>query len=110
MNEERDPTKAVDYILKHAPAFAKAKAARVYIEEYRKSKKALLMADSKAKTAVEREQNAYSNPEYIELLDGLKTAIEAEELIKWRMRAAELEVEVWRTQSANNRLMDKSTQ
>ena len=48
-----DPHKAVDYILSNAGRYAKAKAERVYLEEFRKSKKALLMAQSDAKTAVE---------------------------------------------------------
>ena len=30
-----NPNKAVDFILEHAPEYAKAKAERVYIEEYR---------------------------------------------------------------------------
>ena len=41
MSEERDPHKAVDYILKHAALFAKAKAERTYIEQYRKSLKGI---------------------------------------------------------------------
>ena len=43
---ERDPHKAVDYILKHASLFAKAKAERTYIEHYRKSLKGILMKRS----------------------------------------------------------------
>ena len=35
----RDPHAAVDYILKHAEKFADARAQRVYLEEFRKSKK-----------------------------------------------------------------------
>jgi hypothetical protein len=37
-----DPHAAVDYIIKHAGTFAKAKSQRVYLEEFRKSKKAML--------------------------------------------------------------------
>ena len=36
-----DPNDAVNYILKHAPTYAKAKAERIYLEEFRKSKKAI---------------------------------------------------------------------
>lgn len=43
-----DPHKAVDYIIKNAGKFAQAKANRVYLEEFRKSKKALLMGDNPA--------------------------------------------------------------
>ena len=106
---DTDPNAAVDYILKNAPKFAKAKAARVYLEEFRKSKKALLMSESTAEAANAREQYAYAHPEYIALLAGLKDAVEIEERLRWDMVAAQARVEIWRTESANNRLQDRAT-
>lgn len=104
----RDPDKAVTYIIANSAKFARAKAERSYIEEFRKSKKALLMAQSPAKSAVEREQYAYSHAEYQELLAGLKAAIEIEEEIKWKLTAAQLRVDVWRTREASNRNQDRA--
>lgn len=103
-----DPHEAVDFIIANGKKYAQAKSNRVYIEEFRKSKKALLMNKSPAEAFNAREQYAYSNPEYIELLDGLKSAVEIEEKLKWLMRAAELRVEVWRTQEATNRNQDRN--
>jgi hypothetical protein len=103
-----DPHKAVDYIIKNAPKFAEAKANRVYLEEFRKSKKALLMAQSIEKAANAREQDAYAHPEYLALLEGLKAAIEVEEKLKWDMVAAQARVEIWRTEQANNRNQDRT--
>lgn len=109
MTEElREPNKAVDYILTNAPKHAAAKANRVYLEEFRKSKKAMLMNASTEKSAVAREQFAYSHAEYIALLEGLKAAIEIEETLRWVMVAAQARVEIWRTQSANNRNQDRT--
>jgi hypothetical protein len=108
MSKEIDPGEAVEFIYKHAPAFAQAKAERVYLEEFRKSKKAILMAESGAKTAAEREQFAYAHPEYQTLLDGLRVAVEREEDMRWRLVAAQARVEIWRTESANNRRMDRA--
>ena len=102
-----DPNKAVDYIRDNAGRFADAKADRVYLEEFRKSKKALLMAQSDASSAVSREQYAYSHSEYLALLDGLKAAVQIEETVRWEMIAAQARVEVWRTQEASNRNQDK---
>jgi hypothetical protein len=102
-----DPHVAVDYILKHAGQFAKAKAQRVYIEEYRKSKKALLMAECTDKAANAREQYAYAHADYIALLEGLKQAVEVEEKLRWDLVAAQARVEIWRTEQANNRNQDK---
>lgn len=110
MSEERDPHKAVDYILKHAALFAKAKAERTYIEQYRKSLKSLLMKRSGETMIGAQEREAYAHSEMIALLDGLKAAVEIEEKLKWDITAAELRVEIWRTEQANNRAEGKATQ
>lgn len=106
--------KALEFIRKNAQNLAQAKADRVYLEQFRKSKKALLFADAppvvneKHATIADRENYAYSHPEYLEVLDGLKAAIEREEHLRWMMTAAELKVDVWRTQQANARTVDAS--
>jgi hypothetical protein len=109
MDDMRDPNKAVDYIIANAGKFAQAKAQRVYLEEFRKSKKAILMAQSTAKSAVEREQYAYAHEDYLALLGGLKAAVEVEEKLRWDLVGAQARVEIWRTQSANNRAQDRAT-
>lgn len=103
-----DPHKAVDYILANAGKYAKAKSERVHLEEFRKSKKALLMAQCPERAANAREQYAYGHPEYIALLDGLKAAVEVEEQLRWAQIAAQLRVEIWRSQEASNRAQDRS--
>jgi len=105
----REPDRAVDFIIANAGKFAAAKAQRVYLEEFRKSKKALLMAQSPAKSAVEREQYAYGHEDYLGLLGGLKAAVEVEEELKWRLEAARIRVEVWRTKEASNRNQERAT-
>jgi hypothetical protein len=107
--EERDPHKAVDYILKHASLFAKAKAERTYIEHYRKSLKGILMKRSMETAIGAQEREAYAHPEMIQLLEGLKAATEVEERLKWDITAATLRVEIWRTEQANNRAEGKAT-
>jgi len=104
-----DPNQAIEFIYRQAPSYAKAKSERVYLEEFRKTKKALLMGQSGAKTAAEREQYAYAHDEYQALLDGLRAAIETEEALRWQLVAAQAKVEIWRTESANNRRMDRAT-
>ena len=111
--EEINPNAAVDFLLKNAGLLGKAKSERVYLEEFRKSKKALLMQEAffaGVDTMSGQERDAYARQEYRDLLDGLKAAVELEETLKWKMTAAQLRVEIWRTTQANNRLIDKSTQ
>lgn len=107
------PHAAVDYILKNREAYAQAKAKRIYLEEFRKSKKALLMKDALTRgieAANAQEREAYSHPEYINLLEGLMFAIEQEETIKWGMEAAQMRIAVWRTEQASERMLGKATE
>lgn len=105
-----DANDAVSFIYKNAPLFAKAKSDRVYLEEFRKTKKSLLMLASGESTAVMREADAYAHAEYQELLAGLRVAVEQEEALRWQLTAAQARIEIYRTQSANNRNMDRAAQ
>ena len=87
-------------------AYASSKANADYLREFRKSKKAILMVEAEQKglkTGQERESYAYSHPEYIALLEGLRAATEESEDLRWRMRIAEERVGIWRTKQANGR-------
>lgn len=108
-NEQRDPHLAVDYIIVNAKRFARAKSERVYLEEYRKSLKALLMKRSLEDTIGAQEREAYAHDEYRALLEGLRTAVEVEEKLRWDLIAAQARVEIWRTEQANNRAEGRAT-
>jgi hypothetical protein len=106
-----NPEEAAQTIREKAPRYGEAKAQRVYLEEFRKSKKALLMKDAlvlgyEAANAQERE--AYADPEYQTLLKGLAAAIEKEETFRWELEAARLDIEIWRTRQATERLQVRS--
>ena len=109
MSTERDQHKAVDYIIANAKKFANAKAERVYLEEYRKSLKAILMKQSMEAAIGAQEREAYVHDDYVELLKGLKEAVEVEEKLRWDLIAAQARVEIWRTEQANNRAEFKAT-
>jgi hypothetical protein len=107
---EIDIFRVLDFIRDHASKYAKAKADRVHLEEFRKSKKALLMRDAELaghKSAVAQEREAYAHPDYIALLDGLKAAVEQEESLRWLIVAAQAKFEAWRTIEANRRIEAK---
>lgn len=107
------PEEAAQIIREKAPAYGEAKAQRVYLEEYRKTKRAMLMKDA-LKMGVEaanaQEREAYADPSYHQLLKGLAVAIEAEETLKWEMESARLEIEIWRSREATNRTQDRAHQ
>jgi len=105
----RDPHKAVDYILANKKRAAQAKSDRAYLEEFRKSKKALLMKASGEATIGAQEREAYAHPEYLELIAGIREAMKIEEEMRWDMIGAQMRVEIWRTEQANYRAEGKIT-
>ena len=109
---QKDINDAVDYLYTHGRKYAEAKAHRVYLEEYRKSQKAMLMkaalSDGRAKSAVVAEIEAYADSAYIEVLKGLEVAVEAEETYRWGLVSAQARIDVWRSQEASNRAFDKA--
>lgn len=103
--------KALDFMRDHASAYAKAKSERIYLEEFRKTKKALLMRDAEARghtTSASQEREAYSNPEYVELLQGLKAAVEEEERLRWLLIACQAKIEAWRSIESSRRIEAKA--
>lgn len=105
---EIDPSKAIAYIVTNSGDYAKAKAERVYIENFLRSKKSILMSEAKSSTISGAEAEAYAHPEYIELIQGLKEAVAKEEELKWKLIAAQARIEVWRTTEASNRTIDRA--
>lgn len=86
--------------------YAKAYAERNYLEEYKKSKLALLMKQAELdghKTAAAQEREARADAEYIALLNNLRTATEISERTRWQLEVSKLGVAVWQTQNANER-------
>ena len=104
-----NPDKALNYIIEQAPKYAKAKANRKHLEEYRKTLKARLYQECTQGTIADKESYAYAHADYEKLLLGIKAAVEIEEELLWRMRAAEHKVECWRTEQANNRYIQGVT-
>jgi hypothetical protein len=109
-SSEKSALKARDWIYTHGKDYAAAKANRSYLELFLKSKLALLMKDSKETTSAAKETDAKAHPDYIALLYGIKEAIELEETIKWELESAKQTIEIYRTESANNRGLDRAVQ
>lgn len=111
MDKRIDPELSAGQIRELAPAYGEAKAQRTYLEEFKRSKRAMLMKDCMAmgvEAANAQEREALADPEYIALLQGLAAAIEKEETLKWELEAARLEIEIWRTRQATERMTVKS--
>jgi hypothetical protein len=103
-----DPQTSLQAMHETGPKLAQARAERTWLDEYRKSLKALLMAKSPQSSAAMQERDAYAHPEYVAHLKALREAVEAEEQLRWRMVTAQTAVEIWRSQEASNRSMDRA--
>ncbi len=93
------------------PLAASAKAKRVYLEEFKRTLLALLMKDAEikgCKVVSAQDRDAYADDRYVDHLKGYKVAVEEDELMKFEVKRLELEIEVWRTQQANERLERKA--
>ena len=101
--EDIDIFHTLEYIKNTAQKYAKAKAERMYVEEYRKTLKAKIMSEDKSQPVNAQERNAYSHPSYEQHLLAIKEAVEIEEELRWKLIAAQAMVEVWRSLSANQR-------
>jgi len=105
-NKEKSIEEILHAMRESAKPHAQAKSERVHLEQFRKSKKALLMIEAEKsglKTVSERESYAYAHPDYIQLLDALGLAVYREELHKTIIEGCKLSADLYRTKQANNR-------
>jgi len=109
-DDMNEPTKAIQYLIDTAPLYAKAKADRMYLEEFRKSRKAQLMSQAGTEVLGKQEVYAYAHHDYVEILEGIREAVTLEEEYRFLMRAAEARIEVWRTNQYSARMEIKATQ
>ena len=107
MNE---PTKAIQYLIDTAPLYAKSKADRIFLDEFRKSRKAQLQSQAGTEVLGKQETYAYAHADYIQILEGIREAVEREERYRWLMTAAQARIEVWRTEQYSARMEIKATQ
>lgn len=104
-----DPHKAIDFIFKTAPEFAKSKGELAQLESYKSSLKAIMMKKSGETSIGAQEREAYASDEYIELCTAIGQATEMTEELKWKLIAAQMRFDAWRTQQASNRQIERMT-
>ncbi len=94
---------AADFLRDNASEAGRLRGERIYLEEFRKSLKAILMVQSKGKSAADREAEAYAHERYQEHLARIRDAVQADEENRALREAAAMKIEVWRTEGANLR-------
>lgn len=103
MVSDEDVEKALEYLRANARVAAACRANREYIGQFLKSKLAILMNGLNEGSEAMRERVARAHPEYLELLQGYKEAVQADEECRHYRDAAQAKIEAWRTFSSNAR-------
>jgi hypothetical protein len=100
---ETEVDKALDYLRDNADAAAKARAERIYVEEYRKTVKAQIMKEHDTLPFAGQEREAYADGRYVQHLEAIREAVHADEKHRFLLGAAQAKIEAWRSQCANER-------
>ena len=101
------PEQHAAFIGNYAINYAQAKSSRIGIELKLKTTKAILMQQAFANGVTQvaaQERDALANPTYIELIDDLILAVNEEETLKFKIQASDLQIQIWRTREASERL------
>ena len=93
-----DIERAVEFLRDSADKAAKSRADRLYLEDFTKHLKAKLMKEHIEETLGAQEREALADPQYLAHLEALKIAIHDDEKNRFLREAAQVKVEVWRSQ------------
>lgn len=99
--------KALDFLTTGAEDAAKARAERLYVEEYRKTVKAQIMQEHNDMPIGAQEREAHADPRYVTFLDAIREAVTEDERQRFLREAASATIEAWRSQSANERAAER---
>lgn len=105
MITDDDVEKAIDYLRDSADEASQARANRVYMEEYRKSLKAMIMKEHTQLPVSAQEREAYADKRYLSHLLGLQQSVKEDEYRRFLRVAADAKIEAWRSFQANYRAM-----
>lgn len=97
--------KALDWLRDNALPAAKARAERLYVEDYARVLKARIMKEHPKLSAVAQEREAYADQRYLQHLEAIRQAVEEDARITFLRGAAESKLEAWRTMAATERAM-----
>lgn len=98
MIDESRAEKAVEYIRDIADEYAEARSLSKYLDHKRRVIRATEFSEATG-TVAEREAIAESSEEYRKCLEDYRDAVYKEAEIATRIKAAELTVELWRSQN-----------
>lgn len=103
MIAETEVEKAVEYLRTSAQEAAEARAQMKYLAEFLKSKVAQIATKQDGMSAAAAEHFAKAHPQYLEVLDGYRAAVERDAFFSFKREAADALIRAWQTQCATAR-------
>lgn len=108
MITQADAEKAVDWLRDNAVAAGKARAERLYLEQWIKTAKAEAMRPHAGLPVSAQEREALTSASYLSALQAYREAVEADETMRFLIAAAEAKIEAWRSQESTRRAEGKA--
>jgi len=108
MITQADAEKAVDWLRDNAVPAAKARAERLYMEQWIKTAKAEAMRPHAGLPVSAQEREALTTASYLSALQAYRESIEADETMRFLIAAAEAKIEAWRSQESTRRAEGKA--
>lgn len=109
-NKTEQAYQAAQFIIDNGSKFAEAYSKRIALEHYIKSIKSIQMIASNQPSISGKEMEAQASQEFSDKIKELELAAFDEKTIQTQIKGYELFIEVYRTESANNRTIDRVAQ
>jgi hypothetical protein len=104
-----NPNDEIQHIVDLIDDYADADAKLAFLESYKHGLKALKMKESTNPSIAGKEMDALASEEYIQYCDDLFSAKHNYARLKLIIETCKLKIEVFRTESATNRQIEKIT-
>lgn len=103
MISEAQVEEALWWLKDEVDSMAQARANRLYLELFMKSKQSMLRKESNETSEHKRTDYALTHADYLEVLEGYKSAVKADEKKRFQRDANIKLIDAWQTMSANAR-------
>jgi len=104
-----NPNDEIQHIVDLIDDYADADANLAWLDSYKSALKALKMKDSTSPSIAGKEMDALASDEYLQYCHDLNEAKRKYTALKLTIETAKMKVEVWRTEQATNRQIEKIT-
>jgi len=104
-----NPNDEIQYIVDLIDDYAEADANLAWLDSYKSALKALKMKESNSPSIAGKEMDALASDEYLQYCHDLNEAKRNYTSLKLKIETAKMKVEVWRTEQATNRQIEKIT-